>query len=50
MSEIKLSQINDIDLTDEQIDNIVYSDIEEDGLFSEYVLVFVNKTKSKYLG
>lgn len=40
--EIKLSQINDENLTDEQIDNIVYSDIEDDGLSSEYVLVFGN--------
>ncbi len=29
MEEIRLSQINDENLTDEQIDNIVYSDIEE---------------------
>ena len=42
MSEIKLSQINDENLTDEQIDNIVYSDIEDDGLSSEYALVFGN--------
>ncbi len=42
MSEIKLSQINDMNLTDEQIDNIVYSDIEDDGLSSEYALVFGN--------
>ncbi len=40
--ETKLSQINDENLTDEQIDNIVYSDIEDDGLSSEYVLVFGN--------
>lgn len=32
MEETRLSQINDIELTDEQIDNIVYSDIEDDGL------------------
>lgn len=31
---IKLSQINDDNLTDEQIDSIVYSDIENDGLSS----------------
>lgn len=42
MEEIKLSQINDIELTDEQIDNIVYSDIENDGLSSEYGFVFGN--------
>lgn len=36
MEEIRLSQINDENLTDEQIDNIVYSDIEDDGLFSEF--------------
>ena len=40
--EIKLSQINDENLTDEQIDSIVYSDIEDDGLFSEYSFVFGN--------
>lgn len=42
MNEIKLSQINDENLTDEQIDNIVYSDIYDDGLSSEYALVFGN--------
>lgn len=42
MQEIKLSQINDENLTDEQIDSIVYSDIEDDGLSSEYGLVFGN--------
>lgn len=42
MNEIKLSQINDEHLTDEQIDNIVYSDIEDDGLSSEYGFVFGN--------
>lgn len=42
MEEIKLSQINDENLTDEQIDNIVYSDIEDDGLSSEYGFVFGN--------
>lgn len=41
MNEIKLSQINDENLTDEQIDNIVYSDIYDDGLSSEYALVLV---------
>ena len=29
MNEIKLSQINDEDLTDEQIDSIVYSNVED---------------------
>lgn len=42
MSELKLSQINDENLIDEQIDNIVYSDIEDDGLSSEYGFVFGN--------
>lgn len=42
MKEIRLSQINDENLTDEQIDNIVYSDIEDDNLSSEYGLVFGN--------
>ncbi len=38
----KLSQINDEILNDEQIDSIVYSNIEDDGLSSEYGLVFGN--------
>lgn len=42
MEEIRLSQINDENLTDEQIDSIVYSDIEDDRLFSEYGFVFGN--------
>ena len=42
MEKIKLSQIDDSKLTDEQIDNIVYSNIEDDGLYSEYCLVFGN--------
>lgn len=42
MKEIRLSQIDDSQLTDEQIDNIVYSDIEDDGLSSEYAFVFGN--------
>lgn len=42
MEEIMLSQINDENLTDEQIDSIVYSDIEDDKLSSEYALVFGN--------
>jgi len=40
--EIKLSQINDENLTDDQVNNIVYSDIEDDGLSSDYALVFGN--------
>jgi len=32
MEEIRLSQINDENLTDEQIDSIVYSNIEDDEL------------------
>ena len=40
--EIKLSQINDENLMDEQIDSIVYSDIEDDELSSEYAFVFGN--------
>lgn len=32
MNEIRLSKIDDSDLTDQQIDRIVYSDIEDDGL------------------
>lgn len=42
MNGIKLSQINDENLTDEQIENIVYSNIEDDGLSSEYAFVFGN--------
>lgn len=42
MKEIKLSEIDDSELTDEQIDNIVYSDIDDDKLPSEYALVFGN--------
>ena len=42
MEEIKLSQINDENLTDEQIDNIVYSNVEDDELSSEYAFVFGN--------
>lgn len=42
MEEIKLSQIDDSELTDEQIDNIVYSNIDDDKLPSEYALVFGN--------
>lgn len=38
----KLSQINDENLTDEQINNIVYSNIEDDELSSEYAFVFGN--------
>ena len=42
MEEIRLSQINDENLTDEQIDSIVYSNIEDDELSSEYAFVFGN--------
>ena len=42
MKEIRLSQIDDTNLTDEQIDSIVYSDVEDDKLESEYALVFGN--------
>ncbi len=42
MKEIKLSQINDENLTDEQIDSIVYENIEDDKLSSEYGFVFGN--------
>lgn len=42
MKKIRLSQINDESLTDEQIDSIVYSDIKDDNLSSEYGLVFGN--------
>lgn len=42
MEEIRLSQIDDSKLTDEQIDNIVYSNVEDDKLPSEYALVFGN--------
>lgn len=42
MEAIRLSQIDDSKLTDEQIDNIVYSDIEDDGVSSEYAFVFGN--------
>ncbi len=42
MIGIKLSQINDENLTDEQIDSIVYSGIEDDGLSSKYAFVFGN--------
>lgn len=42
MEEIRLSQINEENLTDEQIDKIVYSDIKDDELSSEYCFVFGN--------
>lgn len=42
MSGLKLSQINDEDFTDEQIDSVVYSDVEDDELSSEYGFVFGN--------
>lgn len=47
MEKIKLSQINDSELNDEQIDNIVYSDIEDDGLSSVYGFVFGNSVLIK---
>lgn len=47
MNGIKLSQINDENLTDEQIENIVYSNIEDDGLSSEYAFVFGNSMPIK---
>lgn len=42
MDEIRLSQIDDSNLTDEQIDNIVFTNIDDDKLNSEYALVFGN--------
>lgn len=42
MNEIRLSKIDDSDLTDQQIDNIVYSNVEDDELSSEYAFVFGN--------
>ncbi len=42
MEKVLLSQIIDENITDEQIDSIVYSDIEDDKLPSEYALVFGN--------
>lgn len=42
MKSNRLSQIKDIEFTDEQIDNIVYSNIEDDEMPSEYALVFGN--------
>lgn len=42
MNTIKLSQIDDSNLTDEQIDNIVFTDIEDDFRNSEYALIFGN--------
>lgn len=42
MGKVLLSQIIDENITDEQIDSIVYSDIEDDKLSSEYALVFGN--------
>lgn len=42
MNEIKLSKIDDSELSDEQIDSIVYSNIEDDELSSEYAFVFGN--------
>lgn len=42
MDEIRLSQIDDSNLTDEQIDSIVFTSIDDDKLNSEYALVFGN--------
>ncbi len=42
MGQIRLSQIDDSELNDEQIDKIVYSNIEDDKLLSGYALVFGN--------
>ena len=42
MNKVKLSSFDDSNLTDSLIDSIVYSDIEDDGLASEYALVFGN--------
>ena len=42
MEEIKLSQIDESELNDEQIDNIVFSNIEDDELSSKYAFVFGN--------
>ena len=42
MSGIRLSQIDDRNLTDEQIDGIVFTNIDDDQLNSEYALVFGN--------
>lgn len=42
MSDIKLSKIDDSNLTDEQIGNIVFSNVEDDKLPSLYALVFGN--------
>lgn len=42
MDEIRLSQIDDSNLTDEQIDSIVFTNIDDDKLNSEYALVFGN--------
>lgn len=42
MSDIKLSKIDDNNLTDEQIESIVFSNVEDDKLPSLYALVFGN--------
>ena len=42
MDEIRLSQIDDSNLTDEQIDSIVFTNLDDDKLNSEYALVFGN--------
>lgn len=42
MEQIRLSQIDDSNLTDEQIDMIVFSNVEDNKLNSDYALVFGN--------
>jgi len=42
MSDIKLSKIDDSNLADEQIEKIVFSNIDDDNMPSEYALVFGN--------
>lgn len=42
MKKTKLSQINSENLTDKRIDTIVYSNITDNGLSSEYALIFGN--------
>lgn len=42
MSNINLSKIDDNNLTDEQIEKIVFSNIDDDNIPSEYALIFGN--------
>ncbi len=42
MSKVRLSEINNENLNDDEIDNIVYSNIKDDNLSSEYAIVFGN--------